>query len=94
MNYQNCTHYEELTKLVADNGDLQAVSFEIDDITGCTECTEENGNVCSLWIALSLVENMKSQISISDAKLFIDGLDERIKEISLQLVKSFQQANN
>jgi hypothetical protein len=88
MNYQYCPHYNELSKVVSENRDLEGISFEINEIKNCIECSKQKNGVCELWVALSFLHDMKPQMSIPDKKVTIELLDEQMKDITLQLVKN------
>ena len=91
MDYKECPHYEEMVKVLAEGRDFEDISFEIDEIGDCIECSE-NG-VCALWVTIIFVEDMKPQMGISDAKVRIDNLDEQLKKIAIQLVRNVKDDN-
>jgi hypothetical protein len=86
MNYQECPHYDEILQLLTEGRDFEDISFEIDEVEGCKNCSGPHG-VCALWVILTFVENMKPQMSISDARATIDNLEEQLKKIVLQLLR-------
>lgn len=87
MNFQECPHYDEILKILSEGRDFEDISFEIDEIKNCTECSKAGG-VCGLWLSLVFVEDMKPQMSISDAKVTIDTLNKQLKKIAFQLVRN------
>ncbi|MFZ4704390.1 MAG: hypothetical protein ACOYMF_00140 [Bacteroidales bacterium] len=87
MSYKDCPHYEELVQLLSENRDFEDISFELNDTQNCKECSQSKAKVCTLWVALSFVENMKPQLGLSEAKLTIDNLDEQMKKIAFELIK-------
>jgi hypothetical protein len=93
MNFQNCPHYDEILKLLSEGRDFEDISFEIDEIKNCKECSKVGG-VCELWITLVFVEDMKPQMSISDAKVTIDTLNEQMKKITFQIIRNLNTKNN
>ena len=86
MNYRECPHYDELVLLLAEKRDLEDISFEIDDTKDCKECIY---GVCSLWVNLGFVDNMRPQLSIPEAELTIDNLDEQFRVIVYELVRNY-----
>lgn len=70
MNYQECPHYDEIFKNLSEGRDLEDISFEIDEIRNCKECSKTEG-VCTLW----LFTFTEPQMSISDAKVVIHTLN-------------------
>ncbi len=92
MNFQECPHYDEILKVLSEGRDFEEISFEIDEIKNCQECSKVGG-VCELWITLVFVEDMKPQMSISDAKVTIDTLNEQMKNIAFQLLRNSNTNN-
>ena len=80
MDYKECPHYSEILTMLTEGKDFEDISFEIDEIQDCKECSKTNG-VCELWIMFAFVEDMKLQMNINDAKVTIDNLEEQIKKI-------------
>ncbi|MCE7864998.1 MAG: hypothetical protein HWD62_10340 [Cyclobacteriaceae bacterium] len=77
MNYQDCPHYDEILKLLSEGLDLENISFEIDETMNCKDCTEIEG-VCELWLWSFTHINHTKQMSIADAKIVIDNLNEKM----------------
>ena len=92
MNFEECPHYEEMLQVLSEGRDFEDISFEIDEINDCKECSK-TGGVCELWITLTFVEDMKPQMNISDAKVTIDNLNEQMVKIALQLVRNSKTNN-
>lgn len=92
MDYKDCPHYNEILKLLTEGEDLSDIGFEIDEVQECKECLE-GFNVCELWVLLSFVEDMKPQLSIDEAKVTIDTLDEQMKRISLEMIRGLARNN-
>ena len=88
MNYKECPHYEELVQVLSENRDFEDISFELNDIQNCKECSQTKDGVCELWVVLSFVENMKPQMGISEAELTIENLDEQMQKIAFELIKN------
>ncbi len=89
MKYRQCTHYNEILKFLAENRDLNEVSFEINDIQNCNLCySETEESVCNLWVMLTFVRDMNPQLGIPASKVTIDTLDEQIGNIALQLIRN------
>jgi hypothetical protein len=93
MNFQECPHYDEILKLLSEGRDFENISFEIDEIKNCKECSKVGG-VCELWMTLVFVEDMKPQMSISDAKVTIDTLNEQMEKITFQIIRNLNTKNN
>lgn len=89
MNFQECPHYDEIVTVLAEDRDFEDISFEIANIKNCKECSKTEG-VCSLWISLAFVEDLKPKMSISDAKVTIDTLNEQVQKIALQLARNLK----
>lgn len=85
MNYQECPHYLEMLDILTNGKDLQDISFEIENTVGCKECV---GTICSLWLNLFFVHDMRPQLNIEEAKLTIQNIDEEMKKIANQLVRN------
>ncbi len=81
-----CPHYNEIAQVLSSKGDLDAVSFELDEIGNCTECTTYK--VCSLWIKASLCIGVLPQLNLPNIDLTIDNLDKILGEIAVMMVKS------
>ena len=94
MNYKQCPHYDELLKVLSEGRDFEDINFEITEVENCEECSKDKKRVCTLWLSLTFIENMKPQIGMNDAKITIDTLDEQMKKISLQLVKNLIVKND
>ncbi len=86
MNYKECPHYEELLLLLSKNKELDDISFELDDIQNCKECSKVNEKGCSLWISLIFIENMRCQMTISEAELTIENIDTKMRKIAFELI--------
>ncbi len=86
MNYRECPHYNELLHVLAEKKDWEDISFELDDTQNCKECSKGDG-ICSLWLNLTFVDNMRPQLSIPEAELTIDNLDENFGFIVRELVR-------
>lgn len=86
MDYKTCPHYSEILTMLTQGKDLEDISFEIDEVQDCKECFGPNG-VCELWVLLGFVEDMKPQLSIDEAKVTIDTLDEQMQKISLEMIR-------
>ncbi|GIL23808.1 MAG: hypothetical protein BroJett042_23210 [Bacteroidota bacterium] len=92
MKYRQCLHYDEILKVLSENRDLEDISFRIDAIQNCPLCySAEEAGVCLLWISLAFVEDMKPQLSISEAKVTIDTLEEQMKDVALKLVRNIKR---
>ena len=87
MNFQECPHYDEILNVLTEGRNFEDINFEIDEIKNCKECSKERG-VCELWITLILVEDMKPQMNISDAKATIDNLNDQLGKIAIKLVRN------
>lgn len=46
MNYKVCPHYNGLVQILSENQDFENVSFQLDDIQNCKECSKQTGEVC------------------------------------------------
>lgn len=75
MNYQDCPHYDEILKVLSEGRDLEDISFEIDEIKNCKECSKIKG-VCELW--LFTYTNEIKQMSITEAKAIIETLNKKM----------------
>ena len=89
--YRDCKHYEEIVMVLAENKDLEDISFEINEIQNCKHCNATEGGVCSLWIGLAFVQNMRPQMSIPEARLTIDNLDQELGKIAMELLQDFSE---
>ena len=87
MNFQECPHYDEILKVLTEGRNFEDINFEIDEIKNCKECSKER-SVCELWTTLILVEHMKPQMNISDAKATIDNLNEQLGRIAIKLTRN------
>ena len=87
MNFQECPHYDEILNVLSEGRNFEDINFEIDEIKNCKECSKERG-VCELWTTLILVEHMKPQMNISDAKATIDNLNDQLGKIAIKLIKN------
>jgi len=92
MDYKDCPHYSEILTMLTEGSDLEDISFEIDEVQDCKECFEPNG-VCQLWVLLRFVEDMKPQLSIDEAKVTIDTLDEQMEKISEKIIRGLARNN-
>ena len=92
MNYQHCPHYNEMISVLTEGRELEDINFEIDEIEGCKDCSIVDG-VCSLWITLAFVEDIKPQLNISEAKATIDNLDEQMGKIAMKLISNVEPKN-
>ncbi len=81
MNYKICPHYNEMVNVLAEGKELDDISFKLEDIEGCDECGKDEQGVCNLWISLTFVEDMKSQVGVEAAKVTIDTLDEQFSKV-------------
>ncbi len=90
MNYKECPHYNEIVKIMSDGRSFEEISFEIDEVQNCIECSKKFG-VCELWVSLTFVEDMNQQMNITEAKATIDNLDEHIRKIAFQLVRNLNK---
>lgn len=86
MSKNECPHYNEINQILETNGNLDDVSFELEDIGGCLECTENK--VCGLWVKASFSIQMASQIGLSNNLLRIDDIENEVVNIAKQLCKS------
>lgn len=91
MDYKQCPHYDEMVSVLSEGKDLEDISFEIDEVRNCPECSKEKDGVCGLWVRIGFVEDMKPQMSISEAKVTIDTLDEQMEKVVFQLLKNIAQ---
>ena len=87
MNYQECPHYDEILNVLSEGRNFEDINFEIDEIKNCKECSKER-SVCELWTTLILVEHMKPQMNISDAKATIDNLNDQLGKIAIKLTRN------
>ena len=87
MNFQECPHYDEILNVLTEGRNFEDINFEIDEIKNCKECSKERG-VCELWTTLILVEHMKPQMNISDAKATIDNLNDQLGKIAIKLTRN------
>jgi len=81
-----------MINVLTEGRNLEDINFEIDEIEGCKDCSIEDG-VCSLWIRLAFVEDIKLQLNISEAKETIDNLDEQMKVIAMKLISNVETKN-
>jgi hypothetical protein len=93
MNYQFCPHYNEMISVLSEGRDFEDINFEIDEIEDCEYCSIDGG-VCSLWIGLTFVEDVKPQMNISEAKVTIDNLEEQMKIIAMRLLSGVEPKND
>jgi hypothetical protein len=78
MNYQDCPHYDEILKILSEGRDLEDISFEIDEVNNCKDCSEIKG-VCALWLwSFTHINDIKTQMSLADAKVIIDNLNKKM----------------
>lgn len=94
MDYRLCPHYDEILRVLTNCDDLEEVNFEINEVQNCAKCSKSEGKICSLWINLSFVEDMKCKMSIIDAETTIYNLDEQMKEIANKLISNLNIKNN
>lgn len=94
MDYKQCPHYDELVSVLSEGKDFEDISFEINEVRNCPECSKEKDGVCTLWVMLAFVEDMKPQMSISEAKVTIDTLDKQMRKVAFQLVKNVTTQND
>lgn len=87
MNYKNCKHYTEITRVLSENLSLDDVEFELEDNLGC-ECKLDGDSVCELWCTLAFAHDMAPQLGIEHAEKTIANLDNRVKEIATLLVSN------
>ena len=87
MNYKNCTHYNEVVRVLSENGSLEDVNFKLEDNIGC-ECKTEGDSVCELWVTLAFAHDMAPQLGIAHAEQTIANLDKRMKEITTMMVSN------
>ena len=85
MNYKNCTHYNEILRVLSENLSLEDINFKIEETKGC-ECEENEDSVCELWVTLAFAHDMAPQLGIAHAEQTIANLDNRMKEIATKLV--------
>ena len=85
MNYKNCTHYNEIVRVLSENGSLDYVNFELEETKGC-ECEVDENSVCELWVTLAFVNDMAPQLGIDHAEQTIANLDTRMEKIATKLV--------
>lgn len=85
MNYKNCTHYNEIVRVLSENGSLEDINFKIEETKGC-ECEKNEDSVCELWVTLAFAHDMAPQLGIAHAAQTIENLDNRMKEIATKLV--------
>ncbi len=85
MSYRDCAHYDELLKLVATKGNLDEVSFELEDIADCKieDCT----GVCSLWVSLTFIKDLPPQMNMEIAEVTIDNVDDIFSDIFLEIMR-------
>ncbi len=87
MNYKNCTNYNEVVRVLSENGSLEDVNFKLEDNIGC-ECKTEGDSVCELWVTLAFANDMAPQLGIEHAEQTIANLDKRMKEITTMMVSN------
>jgi hypothetical protein len=92
MDYRSCPHYDEMVHVISNNKNLEGISFELDEVQGCRECSEFE--ICNLWMALSFVVDMRPQLALSQATLTIDNLDAHMSKIAHALVGIVTPSNN
>ncbi len=85
--YRDCKHFEEIVMFLAENKDLDDVSFEIDEIQNCKHCSHIESSVCSLWVGLGFVQSMRPQMGIPEVRLTIDNLDEEFGKVAMKLLQ-------
>jgi hypothetical protein len=90
--YKFCPHYEELDILVNAKTDLENISFNIEDVEGCTKCTEE-GDVCALWTNLAFVDKISSELGTPNEQISIPQLDRRMGDIAIALIRGLSNSN-
>ena len=85
MNYKNCKHYNEVVRVLSENGSLEDVNFKLEETKGC-ECERIEDSVCELWVTLAFAHDMAPQLGIEHAEQTIANLDKRMKEIATMMV--------
>ena len=85
MNYKNCKHYNEVVRVLSENGSLEDVNFKLEETKGC-ECERIEDSVCELWVTLAFAHDMAPQLGIEHAEQTIANLNTRMKEIATRLV--------
>lgn len=93
MNYNNCKHYNEIVRVLSENGSLDNVNFKLEEIEGC-ECKLNEDSICELWCSLVFADDMMPQLGIENAKQTIALLESRTKEISLNIAASSKEPND
>lgn len=105
MDYKVCPHYDEIVRVLVASGNLDEVSFGIEEVQGCIECCEgiedtkkEYAPVCGLWVSCAFIIDLNPQLNIKAAKLTIDNLDAQFSDIVREMLynaeKNFKNANN
>ena len=92
MDYKQCTHYEELLILVAENKDFEDISFEITDVEKCNLCIESKSGICSLWNSITFISQIRPQMGIEEAKLTIENIDNEMGKIATGLLNNFRSS--
>ena len=87
MNYKNCKHYNEVVRVLSENGSLEDVNFKLEETKGC-ECERIEDSVCELWVTLAFAHDMAPQLGIEHAEQTIANLDKRMKEIATMMVSN------
>lgn len=87
MNYKNCTHYNEIVRVLSENLSLEDVNFKLEETKGC-ECEVDENSVCELWVTLAFAHDMAPQMGIEHAEQTIANLDKRMKEIATMMVSN------
>jgi hypothetical protein len=93
MNYKDCPHHDELLLILSEGKDLEDISFEINEVENCNECSRLINGVCELWVTLGFVEQMKPKMNINDAKETIDTLGEQMGKVALKFLSNFKKNN-
>ena len=91
---QKCPHYSIMVDVLANKISLHEVDFEIEDISGCTNCLNSDHTICNLWINVLTANDLSEQVGIEGAEVTIQNIDKRNDEIALALVKAFQTNSN
>lgn len=96
MEFKSCPHYEEIAQVIANNGDLDNITFELSDTINCKICaaTSQNGeheSVCDLWVQLAFVQDIRPQMDMENKSRNIENLEKDFEEVTMQILKSFSK---